>query len=165
MTSFNAFQGAVAMASCLLDQPKMIERSECESALGRIVARIESLKESSPVCAKVCPVLQDLRSVLILASIHISRADPRRNHLVEHLQGPSPFGNETDSLEQWIEQNDLPGADPSEWVSGTAVFRSWFIILSIRIEESDVTGQFLQLDSCVSPNGRRRNVQCMVFLT
>lgn len=126
MTSFNAFQGAVAMASCLLDRPEMTERSECESALGRIIARMETLKESSLVCARVCPVLQDLWFVLNSTYYHVLNANSQRVHLAEHIEGPGPSENETDSFEQWIEQNDLPGADPSEWVSGNAVHRLWF---------------------------------------
>ncbi|KAJ4290796.1 hypothetical protein N0V88_006546 [Collariella sp. IMI 366227] len=49
MTSFNALQGAAALASCLLDEPDDPRVGEYREMLTGVVARIEGLQETSPV--------------------------------------------------------------------------------------------------------------------
>lgn len=61
MTSFNAFQGAVALASCLLDRPDTAQQDRYMEAFGATIDRIGNLQASSPVCAKTYPVLRNLQ--------------------------------------------------------------------------------------------------------
>ena len=61
MTSFNAFQGAVALASCLLDQPETTQQDRYMQAFGATIDRIGDLQASSPVCARTYPVLRTLQ--------------------------------------------------------------------------------------------------------
>lgn len=64
MTSFNALQGAVALAACLMDRPGQTETSIPESqrlSFDAAVQRIELLQKSSPVSARAFPSLRDLQ--------------------------------------------------------------------------------------------------------
>lgn len=62
MTSFNALQGAVALATCLMDEPEseatMAAKIEIFTAA---VGRIESLQPTSALCAKAYPALRSLQ--------------------------------------------------------------------------------------------------------
>ncbi|KAJ4172984.1 hypothetical protein NW754_003190 [Fusarium falciforme] len=62
MTSFNAVQGAVALAACLNDGTGQADTtaSHCQM-FDHAVQRIKSLQKSSPVCAKAYPALQNLQ--------------------------------------------------------------------------------------------------------
>lgn len=63
MTSFNAFQGAVALASCLLDQHDDVQQIRYRDTFDSTIARFGDLQTSSPVCAKTYPVLKNLQYV------------------------------------------------------------------------------------------------------
>ncbi|KAM0719506.1 hypothetical protein Q7P37_003635 [Cladosporium fusiforme] len=121
MTSLNAFQGAVALASCLLDGLHTADKSSYQMAFDATVARTQAFVASSPVCAKTYPVLKSLQCVhsSLVYKLYPSEqiANLRRSHLAEHLQTSQLTGRDTDLFEEWIEQVDLPGCDPSEWVS------------------------------------------------
>lgn len=122
MTSFNAFQAAVALASCLLDEAHTTDRERYQVAFDAGVARMELLQASSPVCAKTVPVLKSLQYVLVLRIVwQFSFANLERSHLAEHLETSRTVGSDTDPFEQWIEQVDLLGADSAEWVSNAHI--------------------------------------------
>jgi hypothetical protein len=73
MTSFNALQGAAALASCLLDysdeesghggDPDPDPRAEeyYKEMLAAVVKRVEGLRDTSPVCARAFPLLRHLQ--------------------------------------------------------------------------------------------------------
>ncbi|KAJ3548421.1 hypothetical protein NM208_g1007 [Fusarium decemcellulare] len=61
MTSFNAVQGAVALAGCINNRPEQADTTELHwEALDAAVQRLKALQQSSPVCAKAYPALRDL---------------------------------------------------------------------------------------------------------
>ncbi|TDZ35558.1 putative catechol O-methyltransferase 1 [Colletotrichum spinosum] len=61
MTSFNALQGAAALASCLLDEAGDPRVPEYTDMLVGVVTRVEGLRNASPVCARAFPVLRHLQ--------------------------------------------------------------------------------------------------------
>jgi hypothetical protein len=61
MTSFNALQGAAALASCLLDDVSDPRVSQYQETLVSAVSRVELLQKASPVCARAFPVLRQLQ--------------------------------------------------------------------------------------------------------
>ena len=61
MTSFNALQGAIALASCLLDLPIDIKSADCHEALDAMHVRMKSLQKCSPICAKAYSVMCHLQ--------------------------------------------------------------------------------------------------------
>ncbi|KAF5012310.1 hypothetical protein FDECE_1619 [Fusarium decemcellulare] len=65
MTSFNAVQGAVALAACINDRPGQADTTALHrETLDAAVQRIKALQQSSPVCAKAYPALQNLQTQL-----------------------------------------------------------------------------------------------------
>ncbi|KAL2788764.1 hypothetical protein BJX66DRAFT_308202, partial [Aspergillus keveii] len=64
MTSFCALHGAVALASCLLMQPKEFDSSVYRAAFDAAVVRIEAIKGRSPICVKALPILRGLQNML-----------------------------------------------------------------------------------------------------
>lgn len=61
MTSFCAFHGAVALASCLLMEPVSLDASPYRAAFSAAVTRFNALRERSPICAKAYPILNHLQ--------------------------------------------------------------------------------------------------------
>lgn len=61
MTSFNALQGAIALASCLIDSSADVDVLDAREALDAMAARMEMLRERSPVCRKVYDIVRQLQ--------------------------------------------------------------------------------------------------------
>lgn len=61
LTSFYAVHGAIALASCLLDEPKTVDLSPYRPCFDAAVARIDKLRDKSQVCAKAYPILCHLQ--------------------------------------------------------------------------------------------------------
>ena len=115
MTSFNAFQGAVALASCLLDQQDAAQRTRYTETFDATVVRFRNLVTSSPVCAKTYPVLENL---LYVSSCNFRfEANWARVHLANHLETTRSEACRGDPFEQWMEQMNFLETDPSDWVS------------------------------------------------
>ncbi|KAJ5108959.1 hypothetical protein N7456_005634 [Penicillium angulare] len=64
LTSFYAIHGALALASCLLDEPKTIDLTPYRSELDATVLRIANLQNTSQVCAKALPILRHVQALL-----------------------------------------------------------------------------------------------------
>ncbi|PNP41501.1 hypothetical protein TGAMA5MH_06602 [Trichoderma gamsii] len=64
MTSFNALQGAVALASCLFDLPDGLDATAYRQSLEAAVSRMETLQNCSPVCTRAYPILRHLHTYL-----------------------------------------------------------------------------------------------------
>ncbi|KAJ9395195.1 hypothetical protein DTO282F9_7853 [Paecilomyces variotii] len=64
LTSFYAVHGAIALASCLLDEPKTVDLSPYRPDFDAAVARIDKLRNKSQVCAKAYPILCHLQALL-----------------------------------------------------------------------------------------------------
>jgi hypothetical protein len=62
MTGFNALQGAVALAACLIDKHGQEDTTASHKAVfDATVLRIESLQKSSPVCERAYPMIQAIQ--------------------------------------------------------------------------------------------------------
>lgn len=61
MTSTNALHGGVALVSCLLDRACAIDHAEYQSSFDAAEKRIDNLRSSSPVCARIHPVMRSLQ--------------------------------------------------------------------------------------------------------
>lgn len=61
MTSFCAFHGAVALASCLIMEPDSLDASLYRTTFDTAVSQFKSLRERSTICAKSHPILSHLR--------------------------------------------------------------------------------------------------------
>ncbi|CVL07114.1 uncharacterized protein FMAN_15270 [Fusarium mangiferae] len=62
MTSFNALQGAIALAACLMDKPGQESTTDFHTAVfDAAVLRIESLRKSSPVCERAYSAVQAIQ--------------------------------------------------------------------------------------------------------
>lgn len=55
--SCNALHGAVALTSCILDMPRDCGRAEHVSAIDAVVRRLKALKDKSPACSNIYPIL------------------------------------------------------------------------------------------------------------
>ncbi|KAL4863653.1 hypothetical protein BDV12DRAFT_206348 [Aspergillus spectabilis] len=64
LTSFYAIHGAIALASCLLDEPVTIDLSSYLPDFDAAVARIYALQSESQICAKAYPILYYIQCVL-----------------------------------------------------------------------------------------------------
>lgn len=64
LTSFYAIHGAIALASCLLDEPDILDLSPYRTDFDAAVARIDGLRGKSEVCAKAHPILSHIGCVL-----------------------------------------------------------------------------------------------------
>ena len=115
MTSFNAFQGAVALASCLLDQHNDVQQIRYKNTFDATVARFENLQALSPVCAKTYPVLRNLQYVF--PHLLYFEANGHRSHLAEHIESTESAPVAVDPFEQWIEQVNLLETGSQDWVS------------------------------------------------
>lgn len=69
MTSFCAFHGAVAIASCLLMEPESLHASSYKSVFDTAVTRFKALRERSTICAKAFPILSHLRCAHVLYAL------------------------------------------------------------------------------------------------
>lgn len=132
MTSFNAFQGAVALASCLLDQHNEVQQIRYKDTFDATVARFENLQASSPVCAKTYPVLRDLQYVSPFP-LHYSKADGQRSHLADHIESTTSAAAAIDPFEQWIEQVNLLETVSSDWVSYLRVSLCVSLLMSVTL--------------------------------
>ncbi|CAN9210753.1 unnamed protein product [Alternaria alternata] len=61
MTSFNALQGAIALASCLVDSSADVNISDAREALDAMAVRMGLLRERSPVCKRVYGIVCQLQ--------------------------------------------------------------------------------------------------------
>ncbi|KAJ5679482.1 hypothetical protein N7462_007726 [Penicillium macrosclerotiorum] len=61
LTSFYAIHGAMALASCLLDEPEDVDLSRYRVDFDSAVHRIDKLRGESPVCAQAYPILNHLQ--------------------------------------------------------------------------------------------------------
>ncbi|KAM3067062.1 hypothetical protein ACMFMG_011735 [Clarireedia jacksonii] len=101
MTSLYAVHGAVALASCLLDdQGGNVDTTHYRVAFDAAINRIAKLQDRSQVCAKAYPFLQYLRSMLLPGQFQW--AEPTGIHL----------GN---TLDEWIDNVDWLNHDTVNW--------------------------------------------------
>ncbi|KAJ5871838.1 uncharacterized protein N7529_004191 [Penicillium soppii] len=61
LTSFYAIHGAMAIASCLLDEAENLELSPYRAEFDAAVERIDKLRGSSQICAQAYPILNHLQ--------------------------------------------------------------------------------------------------------
>ncbi|KAJ6127597.1 hypothetical protein N7523_003209 [Penicillium sp. IBT 18751x] len=61
VTSFYAIHGAIALASCLLDEPKALDLSPYRTGFDEAVTRIHNLYNKSPICAKAYSILSHIQ--------------------------------------------------------------------------------------------------------
>ncbi|KAI1480147.1 hypothetical protein F4774DRAFT_379846 [Daldinia eschscholtzii] len=95
MTSFNALQGAVALAACLIDRPGQTDPIASHRAtLDAAVKRIQSLQESSVVCARAYSALQNIQTQISI--------------LVDG-DGDAP-SQEWDATADWLDLNSIDWA-------------------------------------------------------
>ncbi|EWZ90824.1 hypothetical protein NW765_016030 [Fusarium oxysporum] len=67
MTSFNALQGVVALAACMMDKPGQGDDTASHRAIfSAAVQRIESLQRSSPVCERAYPAIQAIQTQIFM---------------------------------------------------------------------------------------------------
>ncbi|KAL6230073.1 hypothetical protein BDW75DRAFT_249066 [Aspergillus navahoensis] len=64
LTSFYAIHGAIALASCLLDEPVTVDLSPYLPDFDAAVSRIYALQSESQICAKAYPILHYIQSEL-----------------------------------------------------------------------------------------------------
>ncbi|KAH6687358.1 hypothetical protein F5X68DRAFT_239907, partial [Plectosphaerella plurivora] len=100
MISFNALQGAMAMASCLLDDTSDPQSRDYETMLVAAVVRIENLQVSSPVCARAYPILRQLQK-------HVSEC-------LNHGTGTGTVGNQT--MGTWFD-TDWLNSETFDWMT------------------------------------------------
>uniref|UniRef100_A0A0B7KH32 Xylanolytic transcriptional activator regulatory domain-containing protein n=2 Tax=Bionectria ochroleuca TaxID=29856 RepID=A0A0B7KH32_BIOOC len=63
MTSFNALQGMIALAACMIDKPGQVDSIASHRVIfDAAVQRIESLHKSSPVCERAFPAIQAIKA-------------------------------------------------------------------------------------------------------
>ncbi|CAH0051024.1 unnamed protein product [Clonostachys solani] len=63
MTSFNAVQGVVALAACMIDKPGQVDSIASQRVFfDAAVRRIESLRKSSPVCERAYSAIQAIQT-------------------------------------------------------------------------------------------------------
>lgn len=68
LTSFYAIHGAIALASCLLDEPQTLDLTPYRAEFDAAVARIKKLQNRSQVCVKAYPILAHLQWVSLRQS-------------------------------------------------------------------------------------------------
>ncbi|GKZ39553.1 hypothetical protein AbraIFM66950_000561 [Aspergillus brasiliensis] len=100
LTSFYAIHGAIALASCLLDEPVTVDLSPYRSDFDAAVSRIYALQNKSQICAKAYPILQYIQTLL-----STERTQPTRQ--VDH-----DFGTTFDA---WIDGVQWMIPDSIDW--------------------------------------------------
>ncbi|KAF3386367.1 hypothetical protein F1880_001394 [Penicillium rolfsii] len=98
LTSFYAIHGAIALVSCLLDEPQSLDLSPYRADFDAAIARIDKLQNKSQVCSKAYPVLAHLQTLL----------------LSERLQSSDVINYEFDAtFDDWI--------DNVQWLNPTSI--------------------------------------------
>ncbi|CAI7665773.1 unnamed protein product [Penicillium viridicatum] len=98
LTSFYAIHGAIALASCLLDEPETQDLSPYRIGFDAAVARILDLNDKSPICAKASPILSHIQTLL-------STDRPRLSNL-EDCDFGATFDNWIDGT-QWLNPDSI----------------------------------------------------------
>jgi hypothetical protein len=120
MTSFCAFHGAVALATCLLGwEAEVNQQQTYRSTFDAAVLRFQQLQQRSQVCKKAFPVLLQLQSVGASQLVSSSHLHLCRSMLApsifewSNMEGPS-FGA---SLNDWIDSLQWTDTNLIDWVS------------------------------------------------
>ncbi|KAL4758667.1 uncharacterized protein BDW70DRAFT_152239 [Aspergillus foveolatus] len=102
-TSFCAFHGAVAMASCLLMAPGSLNASAYKSVIDAAVVRFEALRERSTICAKAYPIISHLRTMI----------------WPDNSDGSPMCPDSSDVLDEWFDSVPWLNVDSVNWASNS----------------------------------------------
>ncbi|KAF5528863.1 hypothetical protein FMEXI_14497 [Fusarium mexicanum] len=104
MTSFNALQGVVALAACLIDKHGQEGTTAShEAVFDAAVLRIKSLQKTSPVCERAYPTIQAIQIQISTLSTNEDYISPRQ----------------WDSRTDWLDLNLIDWNGQTFWENST----------------------------------------------